>query len=206
MTDYFALLGQTRLPWIDPDESKAAFLARSGQVHPDRFHNAPEEERCAANAAYVELNTAHQRLRESKDRLLHLLELELGRKPEEIQNVPAEALEMFMKVGKLCRDVDAFRAERARASSPILQAQLYERALDWTDQLQSMQQSIASQRLVLETRLKTMNALWESAPVPGEPARSGSLPLTELEQLYRQFGFLARWSGQLQDRLVSLAL
>jgi len=206
MTDYFALLGQPRRPWIDPDELQARFLALSREVHPDRFHNASEEQRQAANASSVELNAAYQRLRDAKDRLLHLLELELGRKPGEIQGVPEATMELFVQVGRVCREVDLFLAERAKVSSPMLKAQMFECALAWADRLQSMQQRVASNRAALEARLRAMNRVWEDATRIGTSARSAGLPLAELDEVYRQFGFLARWSGQLQERIVRLSL
>ncbi len=81
MTDYFALLDEPRRPWLEPDSLKARFLALSAQVHPDRLHNAPEAQKQAANEQYAELNSAYRCLREPKERLQHLLELELRSKP-----------------------------------------------------------------------------------------------------------------------------
>ena len=81
MTDYFALLGESRRPWIDPEELKAKFLALTAQVHPDRVHNASEAEKQAASRRSAEMNAAYNCLREAKTRLLHLLELERGTRP-----------------------------------------------------------------------------------------------------------------------------
>ena len=47
-------------------------------------------------------------LREPKDRLQHLLELESGAKPGNIQSTPPELTDLFFAVGQLCRDVDTF--------------------------------------------------------------------------------------------------
>ena len=54
---------------------------------------------------FVALNAAYQVLREPKDRLLHLLELELGAKPTEVQPTSPGAMELFLEVGRLCREV-----------------------------------------------------------------------------------------------------
>ena len=85
MTDAFALLGESRLPWIDPDGLKERFLRLSGPFHPDRVHSASESERQEANRRFAELSSAHHTLREHRDRLLHLLELESGAPPRDIQ-------------------------------------------------------------------------------------------------------------------------
>src|ERR1700756_1925347 len=119
MADYFMLLNEPRRPWIDPEELKQKFLALSSQVHPDRVHGAPEAERLAASRRYAEINSAYNCLREPKDRLRHLLELELGAKPVDIQRVPEEVMNTFFEVGQLCKEADRFLAERGKVSSPL---------------------------------------------------------------------------------------
>ena len=206
MTDYFVLLGQPRRPWLDPEELKTKYLALSGEVHVDRLHSASQEQQEAATAHHAELNAAYQRLREPKDRLRHLIELELGRKPEEIQNVPAETMELFIGIGQLCRGADAFLAGRGRVSSPLLKARMFEEALDWTDRIQKMQQELAAMRTALEDRLRVIDAAWDSAHDLNQVALLPGLPWAELEQIYRQFSFLGRWNGQIQERIVQLSL
>src|SRR5436309_5157524 len=104
MTDYFALLGEPRRPWLDPEKLKAKFLALSAEIHPDRFHSAPAAEKQATHERFPRLNAAYQVLREPKDRLRHLLELELSAKPAEVQQTSPGAMELFMEVGRLCRE------------------------------------------------------------------------------------------------------
>ena len=205
MADFFALLGQPRRPWLDPDRLKSRYLELSSEVHPDRFHGASQEQQQAANARHAELNVAYQHLREPKDRLSHLIEIERGRRPAEIQNAPPETMELFVQVAQLCRGVNAVLAERAKVASPILKAKGFEAAVDWTDRLQKMQEVLATRRAALEERLKTIDALWDTVPASERPASSG-FPWEELEQLYRQFSFLNRWAGLLQERIVQLAL
>ena len=88
MTDNFLLLDEPRRPWLDADALKRKFLARSAEVHPDRTHNAAESEKLAANQRYTALNAAYNCLREPKDRVRNLLELELGQKPSDLTSVP----------------------------------------------------------------------------------------------------------------------
>ena len=199
MTDYFKLLEQPRRPWLDAGILKQKFLALSAQTHPDRVHNSPEPERRAAGERYTELNAAYQCLREPKERLKHLLELESGARPADIQQVPAELTEPFFEIGKLCREADALIAEKAKTTSPVLQAQLFGRSADCTDQLTAMQRKIGAQREELIEELKTMNAAWESAPPGGTP------PLARLEEIRRRLGYFARWSEQIQERAVKLS-
>ena len=82
--------------------SEASFFAVSGglaEVHPDRVHQSPPTEKLAANARYTALNAAYQCLREPRERLRHLLELELGRKPSDLTTVPDELMDLFFVVG-----------------------------------------------------------------------------------------------------------
>ena len=90
MTDCFALLDEPRRPVIDLEALKAKFFSRSAESHPDRSHGAGEVERQAATDGYAALNSAYNTLREPKERLGHLLELERGRRPSGIESVPAE--------------------------------------------------------------------------------------------------------------------
>lgn len=204
MTDCFALLDEPRRPWLDVDALKAKFLARSAEAHPDRVHGAPEAERAAAQERYTTLNAAFNTLREPKDRLHHLLELELGAKPGGLQSTPPELTDLFFAVGRLCRDVDFFLLEKGRAHSPLLKVKMFQRAMDWTTQLNALQARLNEQRGGLEAELAGMNAAWAAAPAEPE-ARRTALPLPRLEQLYRTFSFLGRWTGQLQERVVQLA-
>src|ERR1043166_1863885 len=139
MIDVFALLHEPRRPWLDAEALKQKFLALSGAAHPDRVHSATDAEKQAANARYAELNAAHNTLREPRGRLLHLLELEHGAKPSDIQRIPPGTMDLFVEVGQLCRDVDAFLAERRNVTSPLLKVQMFERGMEWTDKLQALQ-------------------------------------------------------------------
>lgn len=204
MTDCFALLDEPRRPWLDVAALKAKFLARSAEVHPDRVHNAPEAERTAAQERYTALNAAFNTLREPKDRLQHLLELESGAKPGNIQSTPPELTELFFEVGRLCRDVDFFLLEKGRANSPLLKVKMFQRAMDWTNQINALQQRLNAKRSELEAALQAMNETWAAAPTEPE-VRRAALPLARLEQLYRTFSFLSRWTAQLQERVVQLA-
>src|SRR6266478_7291458 len=95
MTDYFALLDEPRRPWIEPDSLKRKFFALSAEDHPDRVHQASDAEKVAAQQRYTELSAAYNCLREPKERLRHLLELERGTKPEDIQRIPSDLMDVF---------------------------------------------------------------------------------------------------------------
>jgi len=205
MEDHFAALNQPRRPWVDQETVKSRFLELSAEVHPDRFHTAPEAERDAANKRYASLNAAQACLSDTKARVLHLLELEHGSRPEVVKNVPEATMDLFLEVGQLTRDVDAFVEEKEAADSPLLKARLFEQGLQWTDKLQSLQSGLNAQLAPLEAELEQLNAAWDAAPAVGDPARVGQLPLARLEEIGRVVSHLSRWTQQLQERIVRLS-
>ena len=204
MIDCFALLDEPRRPWLDEELLKAKFLQLSGETHPDRVHQAGEEQKREAGQRFAELNAAYQCLREPKTRLSHLFELESGAKPKEVQQIPPETMDLFLEVSSLCRGADAHLEQRATLSSPVLKAQMFETGLEWTERLQALQRHLNTKRIGLIDALKDMTASWQNAPSAGA-ARIDALPLEELERLGREFSYLDRWAGQIQERIVQMS-
>lgn len=199
MTDYFALLDEPRRPWLEPEPLKEKFLALSAMVHPDRVHHLGEAERASAQERYTELNAAYNFLREPRERLHHLLQLERGELPKDIQRIPSELMDLSLEIGRNCREVDAFLAEKARATSPLLQVKYFERGQGFVDTLQALRQRVNAMNERLNQELKQLDTAWQSA---GE--RRGEL-LPRLEELYRLYSYFARWTTQLQERSVRLS-
>ena len=206
MTDSFALLGEPRRPWLDPEALKARVVPMLASTHPDRVHGGTGAEKQAATARHSELNAAYNTLREPRERLLHLYELEAGERPKDIQRIPPGTMDLFVEVGQCCRDLDEFLQRKAVATSPMLRLSLMQEGLDQLDRLQALQGRVNARRKHLEADLKALNATWESAPPEGSEGRRESLPLEQLEQVYRSMSYVARWTEQIQERLVSLAV
>ncbi len=188
MTDYFAVLDEPRRAWVDPDALKTKFLSLSASVHPDRVHGQSEENRRAAQERYTQLNAAYQCLRDTKSRLQHLLELKRGGKLQDVQDIPAETMDLFFQVGKLCREADQFLAEKRQLSSPLLRVQLFERGQPLLEALNGLSGGLRERILALEEELK------------------GAPPVPRLEAVYRLVSYYTRWLGQLQERGVQLTL
>jgi DnaJ-domain-containing protein 1 len=203
--DNFALLDQPRQPWLDPAVLKAAFLEQSARLHPDRVQAAQAEEQAAATGRFAELNAAYNCLREPKERLLHLLELESGAPPANVQSVPEDTMDLCMETGLVCRQTDQFLAAKGRAASPLARAQMFEQTLAWTARLQALQERIQLRRDQLLAELRAMNDAWISAPPAPSPARAEALPLRRLEEMGRTFSYNARCGGQIQERLAQLS-
>jgi len=206
MTDHFLLLRQPRQPWLELDPLKELFLRLSAEVHPDHCHAASEAIKDSANERFAELNAAYGCLRDLKSRLLHLLELELGASPKDIQRIPPGTMDLAMEIGQTCREVDDFMVARAKVSSPMLKVQVFQRGMEWTDKVTALQQKVNAKLDELMAELQTMNRVWESAPALGTPGRAAALSLDRLELIYRALSYIGRWTQQLQERLVQLAI
>jgi DnaJ-domain-containing protein 1 len=203
MIDCFARLGEPRRPWVDLETLKQKFLTLSNETHPDRFHQLGEAEQREAQARSAELNAAYQCLREPKDRLRHLLELERGTRPGELQEIPPALMDLFQDVIALCRQVDVFLAEKAAVNSPLLKVQVFVRGQVWSEKLTALQQRLSLQQAELSAALKGLDEKWMAA---GHEASIRAGLLGGLEELYRLFSYFGRWQGQLQERFLRLAL
>lgn len=206
MTDCFALLELPRRPAVDLETLKAKFLAQSAACHPDHSHNSAPAERESLTARFAALNSAHQTLRDPKDRLAHLLELELGKKPTGIEGVPPDLMDCFMAVGTLCRKVDAFLADQVKVTSPLLKVQRFQEGMTWVDEVNQMISQLSPSMDSAIAGLEKWNQAWTSAPEAGRTERMASLPLADLEWDFRKISFLSRWLSQLRERVVRLAV
>jgi DnaJ-domain-containing protein 1 len=202
VTDYFRLLNEPRRPGLNTALLRQKFLALAAEFHPDRVHQASEAEKAAANRHYAELNAAWQCLNEPKSRLLHLLELERGAKPADIQSIPVALADLFASISEICRQADVFLWEREKVTSPLLKIQWFERAQEWIAQLNSWQKKLGEMREQLNTRLESLDHQW--ARDGADDAKKPAI-LARLEELYRFYGYFNRWQNQLQERVARLS-
>jgi len=194
VTDNFLLLAEPHRPWLDADSLKEKFFKLSANVHPDRVHQSTEAEKAAANQRYTELNAAYNCLREPKERLRHLLELEHGSAPKDLRQPPNDLVNLSFEVGRICRDADTLIAEAAKATSPLLKVQLFEHAQNQIEKISALRETISDKQTSDLAELKSIDAQWISA----SSNRSTLLP--RLEIVAAQLGFFARWLQQLQER------
>jgi hypothetical protein len=129
--------------------------------------------------------------------------LESGKKVGEVQNVSPALMDIFMEVSRLCREVDAFLEKKRSITSPLLLAQLFEAGQEWSDKLLALQRQLMARHEELSTELKSIDSEWISAS--DSDAEGRAVLLLRLESLYRLFAYLARWSGQLQERVARIA-
>lgn len=204
MIDHFALLGENRRPWIDPELLKKKFLILSAEFHPDRVHGHSAEEMRAAQQRFTEVNQAYNSLRHPKGRLQHLLELELGVKPQQVEQIPPDLMEFFIEVGRLFQQVDKFLAQRAQTSSPLLQVQFFEPSQLWIEKLNELHGRLRARQQSLMAELRTLDLKWVASEKSEPASREGMVQ--DLEKLYRLFSYYAKWEGQVQERVMQLSL
>ena len=190
MTDYFALLDEPRRPWLEPETLKAKFLKLAAEAHPDKQRSSNETEKSDISRRYAALNAAYQCLFEPKMRLRHLLELELGAKPKDVQQIPPALADLFTEVATTCRNADTFLTERGKVTSPLVQVGLFKRAQEWIEKLNDLQKKLGGLREKLMSELKELDAKWivadAAARVEILPKLEELIPLVRLLQPLEQ--------------------
>ena len=106
MTDYFALLGEARRPFLDPEKLKEKYFALS-----------------RVEAPGAEMNEAYRVLSDPKLRLQHLLKLE-GADLAAGRPVPPAVAELFWNTGTLLREIERWSLRKEAASSALARALL----------------------------------------------------------------------------------
>jgi DnaJ-domain-containing protein 1 len=201
VTDYFAAFGEKRKPWLDPDSLKKQFLALSAELHPDRSHNAGEQGRRAGELRYTEINAAYRCLREPRTRLAHFLELETGHPQSPVQTVPGELMPLFMEMTTALRQADAMIHEKNAATSALERAQIFGKAQDLLEALQSCQARIVKWEAELVEKTRQISAEWDAFRGAGE---TRAAMLGELEKIRHLLGYLAKWNAQLPEKSFQL--
>jgi hypothetical protein len=127
------------------------------------------------------------------------LELEQGAKPKDVQRIPPELISFFNELNQMCREADALLAEKSKATSPLLMVEMFDRSQECTERLAALQLRINSEREGLLAEIQKIDADWGKSD-------ERKTVLQRLEELYRLLSYFTRWGGQLQERIVRLAL
>ncbi len=192
MTDYFALLDHPRRPWLDAEELKQTFHAKTLRQHPD----AQSSGGVANAAAFTELNEAYQVLRDPKRRLQHLLILEEAA-PSSLAGATAPEIEtLFPAVADLTHRSEALLQKLGRADSILSRSLLKSELISANTRLDETLKKLGELSSDAEARLRQLTELRE---------RSGQKHHAELKALYLQFSYLTKWTAQLGEKRLQLA-
>ena len=83
---------------------------------------------------------------------------------------------------------------------------MFEKSQAWAERLQELLKRITAEQERLLSELQMMNPQFEKAPSVGASERSQALPFGRVEEIYRSFSYVNKWSAQLQERIVQLSL
>jgi hypothetical protein len=139
------------------------------------------------------LNAAYRCLCEPKERLRHLLELQVGHKPATVQQVPGDLVELFFEVGQGTHGADEFLKRKASITSPLLLVELFDEGQTISERLAGLRDTLTARQNQLTNELQTLNHHWQQR-------------LDRLEQIQQTLSYLHRWRTQLQERIVQLTL
>jgi len=173
MTDYFALLGEARRPWLDPEKLKEKYFALS-----------------RTTAADAELNEAFRVLSDPKLRLHHLLTLE-GAELTAGRPVPPSVAELFWNTGTLLREVERWLLKNAEATSALSRALLSSERTKLEGKLEKLEEQLNG---LYETELNQLRQTDAAA----KSTSPNELP--NLIELYDSISYLTRLREQTKEK------
>ncbi len=165
MTDHFALLGEARRPWLDPEKLKEKYFALSRAEPPS-----------------AELNEAFRVLRDSKLRLHHLLVLE-GADLSAGRPVPAAVAELFWNTGALLRETESWLQKSGETTSALARAILHPTRRRLEEELGKLEEGLRATYETEMARLREIDSDWK---------RTGPNELTKLIELSDSISYLTR--------------
>jgi curved DNA-binding protein CbpA len=137
MTDYFALLGEARRPFLEPEKLKEKYYALSRSAPPG-----------------AELNEAYRILSDPKLRLQHFLIL-AGADLSAGRPVPTAVAELFWSTGTLLRELNKWLLRKREAAGALSLALLQPERIKLTDRLDKLE---AELRAAYDTTLVQLPA------------------------------------------------
>ena len=194
MIDYFALLDQPRVPWLDLNDLKNTYYQKTLQAHPDAQTTRSRAD--AMDATFSSLNEAYQVLQDPKRRLHHLLSLE-GAAPSSHQTVPQHLHDLFPVVGALTQRANLLLEKIGTTSNRLSQSLLKPQILEVQNEAKEVHKRIQNLFDTSLAELRQINTAW--AKNPAEQIKA-------LSNLYIVFAYLTRWLAQLDEITFQLSL
>ena len=179
MTDYFALLGEARRAWLDPEKLKEKYFALN-----------------RATAADAELNEAYRVLSDPKLRLHHLLTLD-GAELSASRQVPPRVAELFWNAATLLREVEQWLLRSAEATSTLSRALLSSERTKLEGKLEKLEEQLNA---LYETQLAQLRQIDAGSKL----AAPNELP--RLIQFYDSISYLTRLRDQVTEKRFRLQL
>ena len=188
MTDYFALLGVERRPWIDDEDLKARYHAKTLAHHPDAACQNADE------TAFPEISEAYQTLRDPRRRLQHLRAL-CGSVERTAAGVPATLQELFMPIGATTQRADALLAHLRLTTNALARGLLHGDTLRAQNDVAQLLAQLEKLRIEAVGELRRLDERWDD---------SSSDCLRAAERVELTFTYLDRWIAQLNEKQFQL--
>jgi curved DNA-binding protein CbpA len=188
MTDYFAILGQPRRPWLEAELIKTAFHRASAILHPDVPGSGDA-------ARFAELNAAQTILREPATRLRHLLELVAPENVAVPASPPAELGDLFMQIASIRQRLEALKKRQGAATSPLSRALLAGDEGTVRRELEAVVGLLEAAEAAALDEVREIDRSWDE---------QASAAAAALGQIYRRLSYLTRWAAQIKESLFNL--
>lgn len=182
MTDCFALLGEPRRPWLDPESLKEKFHKLSATHHPDVAKEVGVD--------FSAINAAYQTLQDPKTRIRHLLELEFPGALSRPLQIPPGITGLFENIARRRRDISGFLSKRATLQSPLEIALLAPEKLDLITALERLQNMLLREQEEILARLKALDAAW---------GKNNASCVDALLEIYQGLSYVGKWLELISD-------
>jgi len=180
MRDYFAVLGEPRQPWLDLEKLEECYRQLSLTNHPDRPRAATAE-----GEPFATISEAYRVLKDPKQRLQHLLQLE-GYELGKDGNVPPSLLPLFSRIGVFIARATKLWQRRGESQNALSKSVLLAEIVASQQEVEALLQDAKELLHRTEEATRLINHSWRSEP-------------DELAKVYSLFGFLTRWIAQLEE-------
>lgn len=182
--DFFALFGEERRPWLDPEALKRKYQELTLALHPDTRADS------GAKDDFANITEAHRVLTDPKLRLKHLLFLE-GELPGQGEIIPPDLFDLFSRVSQFIQKADEFLARQRAAQNSLAKSLLQSEMLT----IQRDGQAVSGE----------LQELYDRSVKATQSTNNWKSEMEDLKRLYLRFAYLSRWIEQVGERNFSLA-
>jgi curved DNA-binding protein CbpA len=184
MTDYFRLLGQPRRPWLDEQELKDAFHARTLQAHPDVTSSAADA------SSFASLNEAYRTLRQTKLRIDHLLRVENAASDTAALAISESLGALFPAITNATQRVKQVLAKVQGSRSALSRGLLQREVAKLKADIGGLRDRLSGLEAEAVDELRAIDSRWDSR---------STAEIQALHRLSSTFGYITRWSTQLDE-------
>lgn len=182
MTDFFALLQQPRLPWLESGPLKEKYHELTRATHPDVARDANGED-------FEAINEAYRVLADPKLRLQHLLDLESA-SIKTGAALPNDLEAMFLEIAALMQELRSLRGELEKSTNQLGRSLLEPRRMRSLQRAAAIRQRLDSTWLNAMNELQKLSNSWNADKMQ---------TLAKLIPLHARLCYLSRWREQLAE-------